>query len=208
MISGNNRPPSADGKPGDGRRSIFRDKAVRHYLEGREKEVLPQFVSPRSFLLLWALFVLLLVVVGSVAYFIKTPVYASGPAVVLDQKDVTYGSDGPVVAAFLPSEYLDSLREGQKLLLQLDPAGERLVRPVASIEPEVLSPDAARERFDLDGGQEEVITRPAAVVTAPLPNTLDASKHDGGVYRADVEVGSRRAISLFPMTGARREDGQ
>ncbi len=44
----------------DAKRSIFREDAVRRYAEGRDRPVLPRFVSPHTFAWLWALLGLLL----------------------------------------------------------------------------------------------------------------------------------------------------
>lgn len=46
------------------KRSIFRDEAVRRYVESQEKAVLPRLLSPKTFLYLWSLVGLL--AIGSV----------------------------------------------------------------------------------------------------------------------------------------------
>jgi hypothetical protein len=62
-------------------RPIFRDEALRRYIERQEQTTLPRFGSPRIFACLWALLALLL---GSsvLPWFGEVPVYASGSAVV------------------------------------------------------------------------------------------------------------------------------
>ena len=42
------------------KRTIFRAAALQRYIEGREKAVLPRFVAPPTFLLLWVMLGLLL----------------------------------------------------------------------------------------------------------------------------------------------------
>jgi hypothetical protein len=56
----------------DTNRSIFRADAVRRYMQGREKAVLPQLPSPSTFLFLWILLGLLLAS-GLVAWFTQAP---------------------------------------------------------------------------------------------------------------------------------------
>lgn len=69
----------------DSRRSIFRNDAVRRYVESREKSVLPRLVSPRTFIYLW--FLLGLLGMSSiVAWFARVPMYASGSAIVVRWK--------------------------------------------------------------------------------------------------------------------------
>jgi hypothetical protein len=47
---------------GETQRSIFRERAMQHYLHKHEQDVLPRSVSPALFLFLWIALVLLLVV--------------------------------------------------------------------------------------------------------------------------------------------------
>jgi hypothetical protein len=44
----------------DAKRSIFREDALRRYAEGRDRPVLPRYVSPRIFAWLWTALGLLL----------------------------------------------------------------------------------------------------------------------------------------------------
>lgn len=99
-------------------RSIFREEAIRRYVESKEKAVLPRLVSPQTFAYLW--FLLGLLSVSSlVAWFTRVPVYTSGSAVVVrlnDQlNDKTHSSDTEiVVAAFFPPQHLSSLQTAKK----------------------------------------------------------------------------------------------
>lgn len=186
----------------EGQSTIFRKRAVKHYLEGREGEVLPRFISPKSFYLLWVVFVALVGSVAASAYFAQIPVYASGPAVVVE----THDSGSPSVAAFLPAEYLQELKKGkgQDILLRLDREGARESLQVDSIVPEAMSPREAGDRFNLSDAQKGAVRGPAAVAVAPLKGSrqgLDDSSYSSGVYRVEAEVGSKRAISLVPVVG-------
>lgn len=49
-------------------RSIFRAEARRHYIQNQERVVLPRLASPRTFVYLWIL-ALLLTVIGSLIAF-------------------------------------------------------------------------------------------------------------------------------------------
>lgn len=181
--------------------SIFRPAAVRRYVQSREESVFPRLISPRTFIYLWILLGLL-VASGLVAWFAQVPVYTSGLAVVVDWRGkARHIDDDVVLVAFLPPEHL---QVGQNLLMQFDATSERLSRPIIAVEPEISSPDAARKRFALEGGAALAITQPAVVAIAqlePVPTDLPASAYVGSVYRVDVQVGSRRVISLLPLVG-------
>jgi hypothetical protein len=183
-------------------RSIYRAEAVRRYAQAREKSVLPRFVSPRTVLYLWFLLALLLAS-GFVAWLSSVPLYASGPAAVVERHHGGDAlSDDVVLVAFLPPENLSRLSPGQMLFVDLDGRGERVGMPVSAVEPEIMSPDLARQRYGLSSWAGRVITQPAAVSIARLDRP-PAGRHSvtyvGSTYWVDVEVGSRRVISLFPL---------
>lgn len=173
-------------------------------MQSRKEPVFPRFVSPRTAAYLWVLLGLLMAS-GLVAWFTQVPVYASGLAVVVDRSSVTQDiqiQDDALLVVFLPPE--QHLQAGQNLFLQFDAAGERLSRAIVAVEPEISSPDAARRRFALESGAALAITQPAAVAIArfePTSTDLPARAYMGSVYRVDVEVGSRRVISLLPLVG-------
>ena len=185
-------------------RSIFRADAVRRHMQGRERSVLPRFISPRTFICLWVLLGLFLAS-GLVAWLTRVPVFTSGPAVVVDRDtDTPDMNEGVAIVAFLPPEDLSRLRVGQRMFFRYDRTGERVSRPIIAIEREITSPAAAQRRFDLSAGAAQTITRPAAVAVAslgPLPAPLPAHAYVGSVNRVDVEIGTRRVISLVPLVG-------
>lgn len=152
----------------DAKRSIFRVDALRRYQQSREESVLPRFVSPSTFIFLWILLGLL-AAGGFVTWFAQVPIYASGPAIVVDWQSQTQSiRDQVVVIAFLPPENLSRLRVGQTLFIRLDQAGERIGTPVIAAEPEISSPDAIQKRFALSVSAAQAITQPSAVAIAKL----------------------------------------
>lgn len=194
----------------DAHRSIFREEALRRYIEGKEKAVLPQLVSPHSFAYLW-LMLSLLGVSSLMAWLTKVPIYASGTAVVvrLDHKlnHRTNGvNDDIVIAAFFEAKHLSSLQKTQKLLLSFDAmsVGEtsnknRFYRSIIAVEPKIISPDRIHKQFGLNA---QLTTQPAVVAIAklePTPKNLPASAYVGSVGDAKAEVGSQRLVSLLPF---------
>ncbi|NJL43453.1 MAG: hypothetical protein HC935_09450 [Pseudanabaena sp. SU_2_4] len=133
-------------------RSIFRDDAVRRYIESRERAVLPRLVSPQIFLYLWALLGLV-ATSGLFAWFAKIPVYASGTAVVTrwqSQISQTEGIDKvPVLVVFLPPQYLSRLRPQQELFLKFAGIGDRFSRTILAVDTEIRSPDSIQNNLPL-----------------------------------------------------------
>jgi hypothetical protein len=188
----------------EAKRPIFRPDALRRYVQSRTEPILPHLVSPRMLLGLWILLGLL-VVSGFLAWFAQVPVYASGSAVVVDGKGNTSAlGDAVLIVVFVPPENLWRLRVGQPLLLPFDQGGKRIGRSIMAIEPEVHSPEMAQRRFALSAGAALAIRQPSAVAMTPLEplsTGLPAAAYVGSVFRAEIEVGSRRLLSFLPLIG-------
>ena len=184
------------------KRSIFRSDAVRRYIQGKEKSVLPRFISPRTFICLWFLLGLLMFS-GFFAWFVKIPVYASGSAVVVDwSNNSQYFQDDVAVVAFVPAENLSHLNVGQTMFLNT--TRERLRSSIIVIEPKIINPATAQNRFALTSGAAAVITQPVAVSIGrfkPMSPDFSTSTYIGSIYNVDIEIGSRRVISLLPLIG-------
>ncbi|WP_156815520.1 hypothetical protein [Pseudanabaena sp. PCC 6802] len=193
-----------------GTRSIFRDDAVRRYIESRERSVLPRMVSPQIFLYLWALLGLI-ATSGLCAWVAKIPIYASGQAIVTrwqsraSQTNQTNGIDKEaVVVIFLPPQYLSKLRPQQKLFLKFAGIDDRFSRTILTVESEIRSPDSIQKQFALSPGAAQAIAQPVAVAIAPwetAPTQLPANVYLGSLGHVEVEIGSQRAISLLPIVG-------
>jgi hypothetical protein len=190
-------------------RSIFREDSVRRYVDGQEKTVLPQMVSPRTFAYLW----MLLGVLGAssvIAWFTRIPVYATGSAVVVRWRDKPAPDQSTVpnpivVAAFLPPQSLSYLQTSKQVVLQLEGLGQNEgIRSILQVQPNILSPDAIQQQFALNPGVAQQIDQPAAVVILPLkPITsgLRDSAYLGSVGQVKAEVGTRRLLSFLPWIG-------
>lgn len=181
--------------------SIFRQKAMQHYLHDREESVLPRFVSPRTFTYLWLLLGLLLAG-GVVSWLARVPVFVSGQAFVVGEAGEPR-LNNMAVAILLPPETLSSLYAGQPLFIQLT-EGTRLQRAIVAVYQEVNSPQMIRERLEVPAELAATIKQPATVAftdLAPLPSDLPTSAYAGSVYRVEVQVGSRRVVSLLPFIG-------
>lgn len=185
-------------------RKVFRADAMRRYLRGQEKTVLPEMTPPRTFVALW-IAIGLLVSAGVGLGFMRLPRYTSGSAVI-----VNYGgalpAGGPdvVVVAFLPAKDRDRIRPGQTLFVGFGPESEAVAVPIEEVLPGVLSPLEALMMFRLDSNTAGAVTQPSAVALArwrPPAEALLAEKYLGSVVQADVEVGSHPVIALLPLVG-------
>jgi hypothetical protein len=178
----------------DEKSSIFRPGAVRHYVNPKENATLPQFASPRTSIFIWLLLGLFLIG-GIVAWLIRVPVYSSGRAVV-DRDNI--------VVAFLPPDTHSRVHVGQTMLLKSEQSGVTQHARIIAVDDMISSPDDARSRFGLCSNAVTIVDQPSSIIFAefePIQNVLPASAYKGSVYNVDVEVGSRRVISMLSGLG-------
>jgi hypothetical protein len=132
------------------------------------------------------------------------PIYVAGSAVVVEGS-VTHTASAPMgIVGFLPPEQLSHLRTGQHVFVRLSPTGERLSSSITVIDPAIISPAVAQQRFMLSAGAAQAVTQPAGVVfvsPVPLPAGVPPDRWIGSVGQIEIEVESRRVISLIPLIG-------
>jgi hypothetical protein len=185
-------------------KTIFRERALRLYQENRQKIVLLRLVRPKFFLLLWGLLGGLAVLVG-VAWSAPVPITATGIGLVLERAEPA-AAPGHVILALLPPGRAGDLAPEQKVVVRDDALRPILVARIETVEPGVLSPDAIRHRFGLAGAAADMVRGPAAVAVGRIEvetGGLPVSAYAGGSFPLDVELGSRRAISLMTGLGNR-----
>jgi hypothetical protein len=172
--------------------SIFRKKAMQKYRQGQEKAILPRFVAPPVFLLLWILLIIFLSA-GLLAWLGEIPVYVTGPGVLLDSTNsTTQGSDQVVAVILVPYTSSLHLHTGQPVRLQLGQADPQQTGTVEAIDTHILSADDVRKRYFIE------VTEPSIAITVVLGAHLSARSSAGTAVSAQVQVGSRRLLSLFP----------
>ena len=179
-------------------RSIFRDQAIKSYIERREKDVLPQLVAPPVFLFLWILLGLLMTA-GLLAWLAQVPIYLEGSGIILEQQPPSASGQSEAVALiFFPALSASKVRLGLPIQLQVGSAGPFFTGKIDQVEPGIISPSEARKRYMLDNSVSPMLTEPAVVVRVRLGTTIPAHMYAGSVLSAQVQVGSQRVLSLFP----------
>lgn len=182
-----------------GERLIFRIEAIRRNSRAGGETILPRFSSPAVIWVLWSL-IGLAIAGGILLWFLQIPIYAKGVAITLPASSEANVRHEPLVAVVIPARNGREVRVGQRVFWSFSKTGPRVSRTVVEIEPLVRSPAS------LQGlpGVHERITEPsiiALVDLGPVPDDLPASAYAGGVYNAEVEVGTKRVISLLPVVG-------
>jgi hypothetical protein len=173
---------------------IFRKEAIEKYTQGRDKNVLPQFILPPVFVFLWCLLALF-VSAGVTAWLGQVPVYTSGAGIILDPSSSGNTSNGVMTAViFIPYNPSLHLQVGQPVNMQIGQSGPQISTAIGAVESQILSPSDVRKQFLVS------ITDPSIAATVAVESHL--SLYSGSIVQAQVETGSRRLLSLFPGLGA------
>lgn len=187
------------------RRPIFRSTALEHYRQSRQKDMLPRFAAPPVLLLLWALLGLFLAGVV-VAWQIRVPTYVTGTGMVVDS--MTYYSreigHQAVALLFFPTDPAHPLylAPGMPVRMQIGSLGQPMHTTVTTVEPGVISPGQAQQRYGL--GSTHLISEPSIAVLVKLPSTLPVQIYGGSLVSAQVQIGSHSILSLFAGPGSWR----
>lgn len=167
------------------------------YKRSREKDVVPHFISWPLIACLWLLLGVLLAA-GFFAWYAQVPTYVSGSGIMLANGDMLQPAYGQMVAiVFLPPEQSARIRVGQRVEIQIGSVDMHLQSTIAQVEPGIISPDAARQRFGLSGTGALPVTQPSVVAIVKLGTVLPDTAYAGSLLTARVETGSQRLLALL-----------
>jgi hypothetical protein len=174
-------------------RPIFRDSALKYYMQSREKSVLPRFVSPPVFIFLWIFFALC-ITAGILAWNIQIPTYVSTTGLVTgpDQTAAMTSQSQASVILFIPVSSFALLKDGQTVQIQLPGDGSQVTRTVTALDP-VLSPADVLKLFGLP-----LTTAPAGVAVVSLGTNSSWNIYLRSLVSAQIRVGSSRILSFVP----------
>ncbi len=176
---------------------IFRQNAVKHYMQNRQKDTLPRFISLPIALFLWVLLGLLLIV-GLLAWYEQVPDYATGQGAVLSSRYTSYYThQGAVAAAFFAIDQAKHLHIGQSVAVHFASSSDAFLKGTVLAIDTAVSPDSAMSHY----GLSNAITQPSVVVIIQLA-TISPSLYGGSTLTVNAQVGSRRIISLLPGIGS------
>jgi hypothetical protein len=139
---------------------------------------------------LWCLLALF-ISAAITAWLGHVPVYASGVGVVLDPSSSSNTANGEMTAIiFVPYTSSLHLQTGQTVNIQVGQSGPKISTTIEAVDSQILSPSEVRKQFLVS------ITDPSIAATVLIGPHL--SLYNGSLVQAQVEVSSRRLLSLFP----------
>ncbi|HEU5375870.1 MAG TPA: hypothetical protein VFV38_10555 [Ktedonobacteraceae bacterium] len=183
------------------RRSIFRDKALKHYTEGRKKDVLPNFSSVPASVFGWLLLGLL-IATGLVAAYTPVPVYVAGAGIVLSTGNTTQtASQGAMALAFFQPKDAAKLHAGQQVRIQIGTNGSQLNSAIEQIEPGMSSPAAALARYGQKVSRSSQAGQQVVVAQLRLGTGFPVALYAGNVLAVEVNAGTQSLFSALSGLG-------
>ena len=174
------------------RRKLFRTRALTHYAQNKQKDILPAFVTPPVFLCLW----ILLLISGAATFFAwqeHVPTYTQVQGIVLAPPH-----EPATALLFVPSGSVTSIPAGQAITFQVNVTGQQFQASVTSVDAGPITPGAASTHYALTGDTQFVITQPSLVVHLNLTPQQARQVVDHVRITAQLQVGSRSLLSLLP----------
>lgn len=179
------------------RNPIFRDKALKHYMQNREKDVLPHFSSVPVAIFGWLLLGLL-IATGLVAGYGQIPVSLTGPGIILGAGNTAQaGNGGAIALAFFPPSAASQLHAGQSALLQISANDAQLTSVIAQVEPGMSSPVAALEHYGQQVSSSGQGNQPTVVVLFRLGTRFSANDYAGSALVVQVNAGTQSLFSAI-----------
>lgn len=171
-------------------KTLFRQKAIMAYKRNMEKDVVLRFISWPIIMSLWLLLGVLFLA-GLFVWYAQVPVYVNTSGILLAQNQTT------VAVVFLSPDQSAHLHVGLPAGIQIGSASTQVQSTVVQVEPDIMSPEAIRQRFQLHGSNALLITQPARVAIIKPVTALSATVYAGSNVNARVEIGSQRLLSLL-----------
>ncbi len=178
---------------------IFREKALKHYAQGKKKDVLPNFSSIPVAIFLWVLLVLLVATVLLACYG-QVPVFLAGPA-------FSVGTGNPAslskqVVGLFPANTATQLHAGQSI--QISIGNQQLTGTVTQVTA-TNSPVTVLAHYGLQTNNTTVTGQKAVIVLVTLADNVSVASYQGTALALQVKVAT---ISLFTaLTGIGKSTG-
>jgi hypothetical protein len=171
------------------RRSIFRDRALKHYTQNKKRDILPNFSSISSAVFFWALLGLL-AATGLLAWYTPVSLYTTGTGIVVQAAK----SSGVSVVVFFSPADAAKLHPGQSVHLGVGATGQQLESTLTEIQPGTATPAEVLRSYGLQINNP-ALNQPEVVTLVNLGNASPDSAYAGSIVSAQVEVGTQSLLS-------------
>lgn len=179
------------------RHAIFREKALKHYTQGRKKDVLPNFSSISAALFAWVLLGSL-IATGLVAWYGQVPIFLPGSGIVLGNGNKTVTTTGGANAlAFFAPDQATRLHVGDRVQVQFGASSSHVDGTVAQVMPGTTDLATALTHYGLNFGNAASQSQQIAVALIKLGANFPAASYAGTTVVVEVTVGTQSLFSAL-----------
>ena len=179
------------------RHAIFREKALKHYTEGRKKDVLPNFSSLSAGFFAWVLLATM-IATGLVAWYGQVPVFLPGSGIVLGAGAQADAANGQANAlAFFAPERAAQLQAGDTAQVQLGAASAPIQATLVQVLPGTTDLATALAHYGLSFGNAPTQSQQVAVALLNLGAHFPAANYAGSPLALQVNVGTQSLFSAL-----------
>ena len=175
-------------------RRIFRDTAVKQYIERHQQEVLPHLVSPSGMFFIWILLALI-VIGGIIIWSIPVPMHITAMGIVSEQQNQLDNS--PVVFVFVSANQQSIIQPGQPVRMQVSNTNLVFQGTVTQIKPDLSNTTNLRQQYGLNENFLSGVTQPLVTLTVRSHTRFSLPINAGKALTATITVGSQTVLSLF-----------
>jgi hypothetical protein len=183
------------------RHTIFRDKALKHYTQGRKEDVLPNFSSLSAGFFAWMLLVSL-IATGLVAWYGQVPIFLPGSGIVLGNGSQTSTTNnGANALVFFSPDQATRLHAGDTAQVQLGANSSHIDGTIVQVMPGTTNLATALSHYGLSFGNTALQSQQVSVALLNLGTGFPAASYTGSTIVVQVNVGTQSLFSALTGMG-------
>lgn len=179
------------------RHAIFREKALKHYTQGRKKDVLPNFSSVSAAFFAWLLLGSL-IATGLVVWYGQVPILLAGSGIVLGNGGQgTTDRNAANALVFFEPDQAAQLHTGDTAQVQLGASSSQISGKISQVMPGTTTLAAALEHYGLSFGNTASPSQQVAVALLKLSSASPTASYAGSTIVVEINVGTQSLFSAL-----------
>ena len=177
-------------------RQIFRGKAASYYMQSKNQNILPKYISPRIFILYWSILGLSCIAL-ILMWAIDIPLSISGEGVILHANRDASSQHLEAIGIALPSKYLLQVRAGQKIQLHIDTQPSTSTRMATIIKPTIIDAHQLEAQYHVTKSEMPLLAEHYLILFVHSEPDVAVEKKAGDHLAVSIQTGSLRMLSWF-----------
>jgi hypothetical protein len=180
-----------------GPQQIFREHAVRHYIQRSEQSVLPKTISPFVFMLCW-LGLALTILISFLIWSVPLPNYVDTLGIPIPPHSAANTSATNTFLVFFPRGAQAYVQQGQTVKLNINSVSSPLTARITQFKTQPLQADAIKQRYGLNPNILQPFPPDGVLVgIVTTPQMISLQSLMGGRVIIRYQSGTIKALSLL-----------